>query len=141
MSKATKQWATVALLAAGLIVAVVTQPTPEVQTDIPEVTLALNVQPTIPSVAQAPTAVSSEITSRLELPRVEIEAWINHDPFESARMNRMLGPHDVALVQAIYGTGEAARALIGGSIFRVGTQLPDGRRVKRITPQGVEFGR
>lgn len=144
-SKTKKQLVIVGLLIVGLVLAVVTQP------EKAEVVAA--VQPTVTltelkQVASQTNVVSEPKASVLHvqsLASVELEAWIDQNPFAASHaetMNKSFSDTNGSLrIQAVYGQGNNAAALIGPNLVHVGESLPDGRRVLSITADGIELSR
>jgi hypothetical protein len=144
-SKAKKQLVVVGLLVLGLILALVTQPKKddEVVPVQPIVTLT-QLKPE----AMQVTAIAEPHPSVLQvqsLASIELETWIDQNPFASSHaetINKSFSDANGLLrIQAVYGQGDDAVALIGTQLVRVGESLPDGRRVTRISADGIELSR
>ena len=148
-SKTKKQLIIVGLLVLGLVLALVTQPE--------KVEVVADIQPTVTLTALKPEAIQSAIQSAIvsepqssvlqvqSLASVELDAWVDQNPFavsHAESMNKSFSDTNGLLrIQAIYGQGSNAVALIGSHLVHVGESLPDGRRVLSITADGIELSR
>lgn len=158
-AKNTKQLAIVAVLLLGLFIAVLTSPTAPEEAHAPAAEvqltpLALTPMPQEVIVEPHPAFVRTET-----LPSLDGSHWAGLDPFapipvavesvappapsDEPTSTEAVGEPELAIVdvQAIYGRGGDAVALIGGSVVRVGERLPDGRRVVSVTAEGVELAK
>ena len=144
-TKTKKQLIVVGLLVVGLILAVVTQPEKAdlVAEAQPTVTLTeLKQETSQPDVVSEPKASVLHVQS---LASIELGAWVDQNPFAASHaetMNKSFSDTNGLLrIQAVYGQGNNAAALIGTNLVHVGESLPDGRRVLSITADGIELSR
>ncbi len=144
-SKTTKQWVVVGLLVCGLILALVTQPEKAV--------VVAEIQPTATLTELKPQAMQDAVVSEPKasvlqiqsLASIELEDWVDQNPFAASQaetINRSFSDTNGLLrIQAVYGKGSNAVALIGSNLVHIGESLPDGRRVLNITADGIELSR
>lgn len=128
----------VGLLSIGLVVALYTQPESTVDS-VEANPISLQTLEIKADAMTGGTEPEEFCLATRELPSVNLDELLTRDPFQSTdrRTSKLV---DATLqIRAIYGDGDEAVALVGQSIVRKGQRLPDGRRVVRIAPDGIEL--
>ena len=141
--KKKQQWIVVLLLI-GLLFAILTQPKKDrddlqVQTEAPALAITSAAIDSVSTQSESldnPSWVKTKSLSRLSIQDVASE-----DLFPSkqqAALHQKAKPIEIK-VMAIYGHADGTlSALVGDQIVRAGHVFPDGRRIVRISRQGIE---
>lgn len=145
-SKQQKQKVVVVLLLIGLLIAILTQPTPETQPVDADVQDTVAITPVVNAVSQVEeTNVQHHgwVTTTRELSRVSLEEIVGSELFalEAKRDPAEILQEAVKQVpvKAIYGSATGQAAIVGQTIVRGGEALPSGGRVVSVQDNGVEI--
>lgn len=153
-AKKTKQLKLVGLLLGGLVIAILTQPSDENQTQAPAKVTAVKLAPAPVAAKPKTSELSDELTSITELPRTEISSIVNQTLFYSpppeiespaADQAELVIEQEVVpiVVKAVYGSAQGAsrKALIDNDVISAGEALPDGRVILGVSSDGVELSK
>ena len=154
-AKKKKQLVVIALLLAGLLVALWTQPSDKSDNSVVPVVKPVAFSAADSESDEAKSVFRDQMATVRKLSRLSIDSMVNAELFyvpppqpEIIPEQEEEEPLAVAeiKVQAVYGgsfdeqSGATNhRALIGTAIIRRGEVLPDGRKIMRVTPDGVEL--
>ncbi len=140
-----KKYIAVAVLLSFLLIAILTQPDEnsagEANSDDPPADPSnaglANPEKTKPDAVQHDAI--AQFTEVRELPRISVDDALQTPLFTGEPAPERKADTTAMKIQAVYGTGAAQSALVGESIVRPGQPLPDGRRVVKVTAEGVRL--